>query len=190
MATAVTTLTMPRTWVVRLRGHEVDVVGEVLPDARNALDLGLTAELAFGADFARDASDLGGERVQLIDHRVDGVFQLQDFAFDVDGDLLRQIAVGDGGRDLRDVAHLAGQVRGHGVDVVGQIFPGARDALNFGLAAQLSFGADLLGDAGDFRGEGAKLIDHRVDGVFQLQNLALDVDGDLLATGRRWRPRS
>ena len=28
----------------------------------------------------------------------------------VDGDLLRQVAVGDGGRDLGDVAHLVGQV--------------------------------------------------------------------------------
>ena len=50
---------------------------------------------------------------QLIDHRVDGVLQLQDLAADVDGDLLRQVAVGDGDRDLGDVAHLRGQVAGH-----------------------------------------------------------------------------
>ena len=135
----------------QVAGHEVDVVGEVFPDSRNALHLGLSAELAFGADFARDAGDLGGERVQLIDHRVDGVFQLEDFAFHVDRDLLRQIAVGDGGRHLGDVADLAGQVRGHEVDVVGQIFPGAGDAVDFGLAAELSFGADLLARRGSLR---------------------------------------
>ncbi len=37
-------------------------VGEVLPRAGHALDLGLAAELALGADFARDARDLVGER--------------------------------------------------------------------------------------------------------------------------------
>ena len=42
---------------------------------------------------------------------------------------LRQVAVGDGGGHLGDVAHLAGQVAGHGVDVVGQVLPRAGDAL-------------------------------------------------------------
>ena len=37
-------------------------------------------------------------------------FEQQDLAAHVDGDLLRQVAAGDGGRDLGDVAHLAGQV--------------------------------------------------------------------------------
>ncbi len=67
-ATAVTTLTMPRTWLVRLRGHQVHVVGEVLPGAGDAGHLGLPAQLALGADLAGDAGDLAGERAQLIDH--------------------------------------------------------------------------------------------------------------------------
>ncbi len=33
--------------------------------------------------------------------------------------------------------------------------------LHVGLAAQLAFGADLLGDAGDLGGERPQLIDHR-----------------------------
>ena len=37
--------------------------------------------------------------------------QQQDLAAHVDGDLLRQVAAGDGGRHLGDVAHLRGQVR-------------------------------------------------------------------------------
>ncbi len=57
-ATAVTTLTMPRTWLVRLAAIDVDVVGEVLPRAGDARHRGLTAELAFGADLARDARRL------------------------------------------------------------------------------------------------------------------------------------
>ena len=54
-----------------------------------------------------------GERAELVDHRVDGVLQLEDLALDVDGDLLGEVAVGDGGRHLGDVAHLGGEVAGH-----------------------------------------------------------------------------
>ena len=61
--------------------------------------------------------------------------------------------------------------------------------LHLGLAAQLAFGAHLAGHAGHFGGERAELVHHGVDGVLQLQDLALDVDGDLLATGRRWPRR-
>src|SRR5581483_899697 len=77
-----------------------------------------------------------------------------------DGDLLRQVARGDGGGDFGDVAHLRGQVRGHEVDVVGQVLPGAGDFRHLRLAAELAFGADFAGDAGDFRGEGVELV-HR-----------------------------
>ena len=76
---------MLRTWPVRLPGHQVDVVGQVLPDAAD-LDRhrrGL-AELAFGADLAGDAGHLGHEAVELVDHRVDGVLQLEHLALDID----------------------------------------------------------------------------------------------------------
>ena len=59
----------------------------------DAFDFRLAAELSFGADFARDARNFRGERVELIDHRVHGVLQLEDLAFDIDRDLLRQVAV-------------------------------------------------------------------------------------------------
>ena len=161
-------------------GHEVDVVGEVLPGAGDAGHLGLTAELAFGADLARDARHFGGERVELVDHRVDGVLQLQNFAADVDGDLARQVAAGDRGGDVGDVADLRGQVAAHRVHGVGEILPGAGDAGHDGLAAELAVGADLAGHAGHFGGERAQLVHHRVDGFLQLQDLAADVDRDLL----------
>ena len=136
-------------------GHDVDGIGQILPRAGDAGHDRLTAELAFGADFARDARHFGGEGVELIDHRVDGVFQLEDFARHVDGDLLRQVAARDRGRDFGDVTHLRGQVRGQQVDVVGQILPRAGDAMHVGLTAELAFGADLARDARHFGGEGA-----------------------------------
>ena len=55
LATAVVTSAMLRTWPVRLPAMRVDAVGQVLPDARHALDLGLAAELPLGADLAGDA---------------------------------------------------------------------------------------------------------------------------------------
>ena len=83
LATAVVTSAMLRTWAVRLLGHEVDAVGEVLPGAGDALHVGLAAELALGADLAGDAGHLGGERAELVHHRVDGVLELEDLALHV-----------------------------------------------------------------------------------------------------------
>ena len=109
-ATAVVTCAMLRTWLVRLAAMKFteSVRSRQVPDT--PLHLGLTAELAFGADLAGDAGDLVGERRELVDHRVDRVLQLEDLALRVDGDLLGQVTVGDGGRDLGDVADLAGEV--------------------------------------------------------------------------------
>ena len=130
-----------------------------------------------------------GERAELVHHRVDGVLQLQDLATDVDGDLLGQVAVGDGGGDLGDVAHLGGEVAGHRVDAVGEVLPGAGDAVHLGLAAELAFGTDFAGHARHLGGERTKLVHHRVDGVLQLEDLALHVHRDLLGqvAGRHGR---
>ena len=149
---------MLRTCVVRFAAEQVDVVGQVLPGAGDAGHHRLTAEPAVGADLARDARHFGGERAQLLDHRVERVFEQQHFAAHVDRDLLRQVAAGDGGRHFGDVAHLRGQVRRHEVDVVGQVLPGAGDAGHLRLAAELAFGADFARDARHFRGEGVELV--------------------------------
>src|SRR5581483_3281907 len=127
--------------VGQVRRHRVHVVGEVLPRAGHAGHFGLATELPFGADLAGDARDLGGERSQLFHHRVHGVFQLQNLAADVDGDLLREVAVGDRDGHFGDVSHLGGQVAGHLVDVVGEVLPGAGHAGDLRLAAELPVGA-------------------------------------------------
>ena len=159
--------------------HEVDVVGEILPRPGRALHDRLAAELAFRADLARDARDFRRERIELIEHRIDDVLGLQKLAADIDGDLLRQVSPGDGRRDLRYVAQLHGQVAGERVDVVGQILPDAADAPDCRLAAELTVGTDFARDASHFRCERRQLIDHRVDRVLELEDLALHVDGDL-----------
>src|SRR5579862_859905 len=137
-----------------------------------------TCANSFSADFAGDARDFSGEGVELIDHRVDGVFEFKNFAFDVDRDFARQIAAGNGRCNFGNVANLSRQVTGHGIDGVGQIFPGAGDTDDDGLATEFSVGADLASDARNFRREGSQLVDHRVDGFFELEDFAANIDGD------------
>ena len=56
----------------------------------------LSAQFSIRADFAGDASHFRMRtNTQLIDHRIDGVLQLEDFTFDVDRDLFGEVAVGD-----------------------------------------------------------------------------------------------
>src|SRR5213596_2490319 len=114
---------MLRTWLVRLAAIEFteSVRSRQVPETPRTFAWPPSRPSVSPARSARTV----GERRQLVDHRVDGALQLQDLALRVDGDLLRQVAVGDGGRDLRDVADLAGQVAGHEVHVVGQVLPGA-----------------------------------------------------------------
>src|SRR5690606_11023836 len=121
----------------------------------------------------------GGERGKLVHHGVDGVLEFENLAFDVDGDLARQVRSESVVEGMSDVTHLVGEVAGHGVDGVGQVFPGTGDAGHVGLAAQVPFGADFGGHAGHFGGERGKLVHHGVDGVLEFENLAFDVDGDL-----------
>ena len=92
--TAVATSAMARTWVVRLLASSFTFSVSSLPGAGDALDLGLAAELALGADLAGHAGDLVGEGGELVDHRVDGGLQLEDLAPGVDVDLLGQVAAG------------------------------------------------------------------------------------------------
>src|SRR5690606_33870778 len=147
----------------------------------HALDLGLSAELSFDADVAGDAGHLIGESVQLIDHRVDGVLELEDLAARVDHDLLLQIALGDCARHQGDVAYLPGEVLRHRVDLVARVTSGPAHAADVGLSAELALDADVAGEARHLGGEGAELVDHRVDGVLELEDLAARVDHDLPA---------
>jgi hypothetical protein len=137
---------MAHTLRCEIGGQKIDVAGEILPDAGGARNIRLTAESALDPNLASNARDLIGKSCQRIGHVVDGVFQLEDFAFDVEGDLARYIAPHHRGRDLGDVANLRGQVARHEVHVVGQALPGTGDAGYLRLAAEFALGPDLAGD--------------------------------------------
>ena len=60
-----------------------------------------------------------GRGPQVPNHRVDIVFELRHLAARVDLDRASQIALGHGGGDFGDGAHLRGQVSGQQIYVVG-----------------------------------------------------------------------
>ena len=61
LAIAVATSAMFRTCPGEVGSHEIDVVGQILPCAGDARDVGLAAKLAVGSDLAGDAGHFGGE---------------------------------------------------------------------------------------------------------------------------------
>src|SRR5207302_7738459 len=109
-----------------------------------------------------------------------GLSRSCDVAVGLDSDLPSQVAAGDGGGHLGDVANLTGEVAGHEVDVVGEVLPRAGHAFDLGLPAELAFGADLAGHAGDLGRERRQGVGHAVDGLGESCDLALGLDGDLL----------
>src|SRR6185295_9827451 len=140
--------------------------------ATHAAHIRLTAQLAFGTDLSSHPGHFGSEGIQLVHHRVDGVLQLENFPFNVDSDLLGEVAIGDGGGDLGDVPDLRRQVAGHAVHVVGQVLPGPADALHPGLPTELALGADFASHAGDLGGKRAELVHHRVHRLADSEELA------------------
>ncbi len=160
-------------------GHAVDVVGQVLPHPGHAPDLRLAAQPAFGADLAGYPGHLVGERRQLVHHRVDGVFELQDLALGIHGDFLAQVPVGHRRRHMRDVPHLNRKVAGHPVHRIGEILPHPGHAPDLRLTAEVALGADLAGHPGHLVGERRQLVHHRVHGLLELQHLALGINGHL-----------
>ena len=87
-ATAVATSAIFLTWPVKFEAIELTLSVRSFQVPATPSHLGLAAELALGADLARDAADFAGESIKLIDHRINRVLQLQDLAPHVDGNLL------------------------------------------------------------------------------------------------------
>ena len=140
-------------------------------------------EIALALQHVGEAGEVGlqpillgvaiGRETEIVDHRVDVVFELGDFAARVDLDRSGQVALGDGGRHLGDGAHLRRQIGGQQIDVAGQILPRAGGAGHVGLAAEAPFDADLARHGRDLIGEGGERRGHVVDGLGQRRDLAL-----------------
>src|SRR5262249_9297217 len=111
--------------------------------------LSLAAELPFGTHFASHAGNFRCEGRKLIDHRIDGVLELEYLAPDIDRNFLGQVAPGNGCRNLRDIANLSREVRRHQSVVIGHTLPRAAYPFHQCLAAELSFGTDFARHARD-----------------------------------------
>ena len=123
---------------------------------------------------------VGGEP-QVVDHRVDVVFQFRDFAAGFHLNRTRQVALGHGGVDFGDGANLVGQVVGEQVDVAGEILPGSGGAGHVRLTTEAAFDADFASDRGHLIGEGGQRVGHVVDGFGERRDFALRVHGEFLA---------
>src|SRR5215510_11178639 len=99
---------------------------------------------------SRDTGDFSGERPKLIDHRINGVFQFENFAFNVYRDLAGEVSASHGRRDLGDVSDLVREVGAHRIHRVRQILPGAGDSWNDGLHAKTPLRTHFARDAGHF----------------------------------------
>ena len=137
---------------------------------RHALDVGLAAELALVADFLRDARDLGGERVELIDHLVDGRADAEELAahrapLDLEDHLLRQVAARDGRDDARDLVRRRDEVGDELVDRRHPARPRALRRADGRALVHLAFLPDDLADAHELAGH---VLVHADDVVEQL----------------------
>ena len=108
LATAVATWAILRTWLVKLLAIKftLSVRSFHVPPTPFTSAWPPSFPSVPTSRATRVTSDAKEFNWSTID--VDGVFQLQNFALHVDGDFLRQVAVGHGRRHLRDVAHLTG----------------------------------------------------------------------------------
>ena len=157
-------------------GHRVDALGQILPDAGHFGHLGLAAELAFGADFARDARHLRGEHAELLDHRVDDVGGLQKFAaqraaVDIELHGLQQVALRDGGDRPGHLAGRPKQVVDQRVDRALHVGPRPAGQVEPDALPGFSFAADDLSDALELLRHSLVGGDDLVEGI---GNLALD----------------
>ena len=155
------------------------------PDHRRELaedQLRNGAEVLLPLHHPRELREVGLEPILLVlpqrglaqraDHLVDVVLQRCDFALRLHCDRSRQVACRHCRRDFGDRAHLRGQIGGQLIDVVGEIAPCARCARNVRASAQLSFDAHFARHGRDLIRESRESVDHVVDRVRELRDLA------------------
>src|SRR5207245_127165 len=108
---------------------------EILPGSGHAGHVGLSAKPSLASDLTGHPRHFSCKRAELLDHRVERFFQLQNFAAHVYSDLLRKIARGDASSHFGDVADLAREVSRHRVHRVGEVLPRTSYARHIGLTA-------------------------------------------------------
>src|SRR2546430_2433854 len=176
LATPVTTFAMPRTWLVKLAAMRftLSVRSFQVPDTPCTWACPPSfpsVPTSRATRVTSDAKELSWSTMVLTVFLSSRISPFTSTVIFLERSPLAT-ALGDVG----DVAALAGQVAGHEVHAVGQFLPRARHAGDARLAAEPAVRADLAGHARHLRGERAELVDHCVDGVLELEDLAPHVD--------------
>ena len=143
LATAVVTSAMSRTWPVRLPAIRLTLSVSSFQTPPTSIVYGRRlAELALGADLAGHAGDLGDEAVELVDHAVDRVLELEHLALDVGGDLLAQVAVGHRADHALHLVAGPHEVLDQAVDRLDAVAPDLVGALERDALGELALLAD------------------------------------------------
>ena len=138
--------------VSRLRGevagHHVHAVGQVFPRTSDTALLSNCPPSFPSVPTSRATRvTLAREAGELVHHRVDDVLHFGDFTLHVHGDLLGEVARGDGGRHCGNITNLtASGCRPSGLrDVVGQVLQRTGDAPSLRPARPASLPCPLRG---------------------------------------------
>ena len=161
LATAIVTSAMLRTCAVRLPAIWLTDSVSSFQTPDTPLHLRLAAELAFGADLARDARHFGGEHRQLVDHLVDQLRRPQELALerpavDFERHRLAEVALGHGADRARHFGRRPDQVVDQRVDRGDFVGPAAHDAGHAHALLELAFLADRCATRARSRARGAR----------------------------------
>ena len=174
---------MLRTWAVRLPAMTLTESVRSFQVPATPLDLGLSAELAFGADFAGHARHFRRERAKLIDHRVDGPgsaekFSLEGAVIDFEGHRLREIALGNrtdhSSRFDRWVDEIVDQV----IDRFELVAPETGRIADRKALREFPLFADDAAEARHFLRYPFIQFNHFVEGIRHLARNTVPVDGE------------
>ena len=97
----------------KVASHRVDAIGKIFPSPGDPFDHCLTTELSFRPDLASNACNFTRKCVELIDHDIDGILQLQNFAAHIDCYLTRQVSVSDRRSNFRNITDLRCKIARH-----------------------------------------------------------------------------
>ena len=173
LAIAVVTAAMLRTWTVRLLAIRFTLSVRSFQVPATPFTSRLAAQLALGADLARHARHLGGERAELLDHRVHDARGAQELAgertaVEVEGHRLREVALGHGADDARRLGGRVDEVGHERVHALDGLGPRAAHVTERGALVDLAFLADGLAQPRELGRQPLVRLDRLVEGVGDL----------------------
>ncbi len=118
--------------------------------------------------------------LEITDHLIHIVLQIGHLTCCLNGNFLTQVTVGHGRGHLGDGPYLCGKVGSELVHIVCQVLPSTTCARHLSLASKLTFHTHFAGNGGHLGRECVKRVDHGVDRISQLCDLALSLQFQLL----------